>query len=180
MTNKSNKRQSSFHWGSLLFGMLIGIFITSLIVFMFSTSDITLKIPTGRKQVISDTLASKDTNQTEVVQQQQEPRFDFYTELAKNTPSSTPPPDLKSTTKTINGYVVQAGLFKKGSDADALKAKLTLSGYEAKIEKFRQRDGELWHRVVLGPYKNENVAKVLITRLKKLEVDAVLMLKYTE
>ena len=66
--------------GSMLFGILIGIFFTSLTVFMLSTSNITLKIP-GTKTIV-EPMALVTPEPTTL--QQKEPRFDFYTELTKN------------------------------------------------------------------------------------------------
>jgi cell division protein FtsN len=187
MTNK-HRNVKLPNWGSLFFGILIGIFATSLIVFMFSTSDITLRIPTGSKQEIDQSgLAAQQTKKDEVEAVVQEPRFEFYTELTKSTATTTEQPKvtvksevatLNSGTKAINGYLVQAGLYRKNSDADALKAKLTLGGYAAKIEKFRQRDGEVWHRVMLGPFKSERNAKALQQQLKNLEIDSVIVINY--
>ena len=173
----------------LLFGILIGIFATSLVVFMFSTTAITLKIPTNiTKTSVKNTENSNSEPvatpvQLEPVAAIQEPRFDFYTELTKNTPDSntntaaSPPNmnnnDLKSTPKPINGYVVQVGSFKKNTDADSLKAKLTLNGFNAKIEPMRLLDGEIRHKGILGPFKTEKHAQLLQQKLKALEIDSI-------
>lgn len=174
------------NWGSLLFGILIGVFATGLIVFMFSTSDITLKIPTGKTKNKSDpgTIVQNTPQPDPVVAQ--EPRFDFYTELTKNTPDPSPlqpvkeDSDLKSTPKAINGYLVQAGPFKRNADADAIKATLTLNGFAAKVEPIKLRDGEVRHRVMLGPYPTEKNAQLLQQKLKSLEIDSVLVQKYAD
>lgn len=154
------------HFGTLLFGMLIGIFVSSLAVFMFATSDITLRFPSFSKpQPKQSAVAAAE------IPAVQEPRFDFYTELTKNSPD--PAPDLKSKPKAINGYVVQAGPFKNVADADALKAKLTLNGYAARIEAVKQSSGEIWHRVFLGSFKSEQSAKALQQKLKALDINGV-------
>jgi hypothetical protein len=71
----------------LLFGILIGIFSTSLIVFIFSTTAITLKLPIGNSEsnvkVAQDNTAVVEPEQLEQAEVIQEPRFDFYTELTK-------------------------------------------------------------------------------------------------
>lgn len=166
--------------GSMLFGILIGIFFTSLTVFMLSTSNITLKIP-GTKTIV-EPMALVTPEPTPL--QQKEPRFDFYTELTKNIePVSINSPnqndtDLKSATKPINGYLLQIGLFKKNSSADGLKAKLTLDGFNTKIERIKLLDGEIRYRLTLGPYKTENQAKILQQRLKALEIECLLVPQY--
>ena len=83
---------------TLLFGVLIGIFASCLTLFMFATSDIKLKIPAIRLAKARPVAAEKCT---EIAVKEHEPRFDFYTELAKSEP--TPVLDLKSKPKTIHG-----------------------------------------------------------------------------
>ncbi len=164
--------------GAILFGVLIGVFFTSLAVFMLSTSDIILKIP-GTKVKLESTML-------EVAEPiaLQEPRFDFYTELTKNSIEATPnntgqnEDDLKFPKKTINGYLLQIGSFKKNVAADGLKAKLTLNGFNAKIEQIKLLDGEIRYRLMLGPYKTEQQAKVLQKQLKFLDVESLLVPKY--
>lgn len=189
MTNKSAKGRSQKrtrfsmsrfiptipNFSTLLFGILIGIFASCLTLFMFATSDITLKIPAIRLAKAKPTVEAKPT---EIAVKEREPRFDFYTELAKNEP--TPVLDLKSKPKTIHGYLVQVGSYRKVADADALKAKLTLNGYAAKIEPVKQRDGEIWQRVLIGTFKNEQHAKALQQQLKTIDIDSILVLKYTD
>jgi len=165
---------------AVLFGILIGIFFTSLAVFMFSTSEIKLKIP-GTKTKLAATISTP----TEPVVLQ-EPRFDFYTELTKNSTEAIPninipaqnETDLKTPTKAINSYLLQIGSFKKNIAADGLKAKLTLNGFDAKIERLKLLDGEIRYRLMLGPYKTEKQAKVLQQQLKVLDVESLLVPKY--
>lgn len=169
------------NFGTLVFGILIGIFASCLTLFMFATADITLKIP-------ALPLAKAKTNTVAVVAQKaepapQEPRFDFYTELTKNEaaePTAKESKGLNSKPKTINGYILQAGLYRKAADADALRAKLTLNGYTAKIETVKQRNGETWQRVTLGSFKTEQAAKALQQQLRSIDIDSNLITKYTE
>ncbi len=201
------------HLGSLVLGVLIGIFLTSLMVFAFSTSDITLKIPTGSTiearttdQELTEIVGvaepevTKDNTKTQVIAVQ-EPKFDFYTELAQNhqpeviettvkkeptasiKPVAAPKPQslaLKSNQKTINEYLVQAGSFRRLADADALKAKLALNGFRSKIESNKTSNGEIWSKVVLGPLPTEQSAKELQKVLKSLDVESILVLHRVE
>jgi cell division protein FtsN len=166
------------NFSTLLFGILIGIFASCLTVFMFATSDITLKIPTVRQANGKTQILAPVKQEIVAAKEKHQPHFDFYTELAKTEP--TPVLDLKSKPKTIHGYLVQAGSFRRTADADALKAKLTLNGYAAKVEPIKQRDGEVWQRVILGTFKTEQNAKALQQQLKILEIESVLVLKYAD
>jgi cell division protein FtsN len=169
--------------GAVLFGILIGIFFTSLAVFTFSTSEITLKIP-GTKTRLAAATATPAAEPIAL----QEPRFDFYTELTKNATEATPATipnnpnpaatDLKTSIKAINGYLLQIGSYKKNIAADGLKAKLTLNGFDAKIERLKLLDGEIRYRLMLGPYKTEKQAKGMQQQLKSLDVESLLVPKY--
>jgi cell division protein FtsN len=183
--------------GAIVLGVVGGIGLTSFVFYMFSTSSITLQIPVPTSTPAELTVASNatevkanakhsDTN-TAVASTKHEPRFDFYTELTKSShdtnqekPAKLATLDLKSATKPINAYLVQAGVFSKRSEADALKAKLTLNGLEAKIEISKQEGGSFLHRVILGPFKTEASANEHKQILKSFEVDEVLVLKNTD
>lgn len=170
-----SKLMPSFtNWHTLMIGLAIGIALTSLGFYTLSNPEITLKIPATSISTAPMPVSTHHKKAAErkvpekIAEAPVEPRFDFYSELTKNhneaykekpalvvaTPSA-PVLDLKPVSKPINGYLVQAGSFKRRADADALKAQLTLGGLEAKIEAAKLNDGKLWHRVILGPFKTE-------------------------
>lgn len=64
-------------------------------------------------------------------------------------PQTTPPASATDTANT--GYYLQVGAFKSQSDAEQLRAKLALSGFEAKVTQ-RDANGLTLYRVRLGPY----------------------------
>jgi len=108
------------------------------------------------------------------------PTFDFYTVLPQKevelpgqaaeaaapapvaSPSTTSTPAV-ATTPASAGQL-QAGAFSNASDAESLRAKLTLLGQTARIEAV-QANGRTLHRVRLGPYADaaamENARKTL-------------------
>lgn len=185
----STRARSSFipelpNFGTLMFGILIGVFATSLVVFLFSPTAITLKIPTndsnsGVQTAANNAQAATTTQTAEAPTAIQETRFDFYSELTKNIPENTPPPanivgsDLKLPPKAIDSYIVQAGIFRKNAEADAIKAKLALNGFSAKIEAIKLVDGEVRHRIMLGPFKSEKQAQALQQQLKDIEIESI-------
>ena len=173
ITTRSRFLSELPNFGSLVFGILIGVFATSLVVFLFSPTAITLKIPTSGsanlKTIAPITPVTIDASVTEP-----EPQFDFYSELTKSSVDAVlASTDLNSPAKPINGYLVQAGIFKKSSNADAIKAKLTLNGFQAKIEQIRLADGEIRHRIVLGPFKTEQQAQIMQKKLKAQGIDGI-------
>ena len=76
---------------------------------------------------------------------------------AANDPKAAPPPPEKGMTAALpddgSRYLLQAGAFKTPDDADAMRARLALLGFDAKIFP-RDQDGVTLYRVRLGPYGN--------------------------
>jgi cell division protein FtsN len=67
---------------------------------------------------------------------------------AATTPSS---PDTASTPARSERYLIQAGAFRGEAEAEALKAKIAMTGEIARIET-AEINGTTVHRVRLGPY----------------------------
>ncbi|MAZ89052.1 MAG: carbamoyl-phosphate synthase small subunit [Cellvibrionaceae bacterium] len=91
------------------------------------------------------------------------PRFDFYqllkeTEVVvKEVPSHTPKEAAAIETQE---FILQVGSFKKNADADRLRAELILMNLDAQVETVTVRNGETWHRVLVGPFQSRSkVAK---------------------
>ena len=82
------------------------------------------------------------------------PRFDFYKILPgeQEAGSEKSAKDKGSTTSPKEAFFLQAGAFQKAPDADNMKARLALLGFEASIETSSLSDKGIWHRVRLGPY----------------------------
>lgn len=89
------------------------------------------------------------------------PHFDFYTILPdvetvlpdkEPTRRAAATPGKPAKTEGGAGYVLQAASYGSYSEADRLKAKLVLSGFEARIEKVTLEGKGDFYRVRLGPY----------------------------
>ncbi len=124
-----------------------------------------------------------------------ESRFDFYTLLPNmevevppeeppaHAPHETPresgrPAPRKaevSETKRASGrYLLQAGSFRRYSEADAVKARLALMGLQASIQKVKVGDS-VYHRVRVGPFSSFAQAERAQRRLRQASVDSLLM-----
>jgi cell division protein FtsN len=81
-------------------------------------------------------------------------RFEFYDILpGKEEPGAgKAAKDTGSTGTAKEAFFLQAGSFQNAPDADNLKARLALLGFEASIETSSLPDKGTWHRVRLGPY----------------------------
>ena len=95
-------------------------------------------------------------------------------------PKAAPPPAEKGNTfppTEDSRFLLQAGAFRTPDDADAMRARLALLGFDAKVFP-REQDGTTLYRVRLGPYGNlddvnrirktmaENGIDVQLVRLK--------------
>lgn len=71
-------------------------------------------------------------------------------------------------------YLIQAGMYRTLKEADGLKARLALLGFNTRLQKIDAEDG-LWFRVIMGPFPNENLALEQQKRLITQNVKAVLV-----
>ena len=78
--------------------------------------------------------------------------FDFYT-ILPGTETSVTEKEIKNTPETVkkDSYFLQTGAFQKESDADNMKAKLALQGFEAVVQTASIPEKGVWHRVRVGP-----------------------------
>jgi cell division protein FtsN len=142
-------------WVWLFTGTILGAFI----MFLAYLSGIT---PQPSLQPASQ-VAQPTPTKNEVPK----PRFDFYqllkeTEVVvKETPAHTP---KETAALEAQEFILQVGSFKKTADADRLRAELILMNLEAQVETVTVRNGETWHRVLVGPYQSRSkVAKARST-----------------
>lgn len=93
------------------------------------------------------------------------PRVDAATD-----PKAAPPPAEKGPSAAAvddgSRFLLQAGAFKSPDDADAMRARLALLGFDSKIFP-REQDGSTLYRVRLGPYGNiEDVNRIRKTMVE--------------
>lgn len=111
---------------------------------------------------------------------QQKPRFDFYTILPANE-SVVPERERKArpakTTKPEEGtrFILQAASYAHEDEADRLRAKLALSGLEARIEKIVIEGKGEYYRVRLGPYGKVEDADAPSRQLSQLGIKGILI-----
>jgi hypothetical protein len=71
-------------------------------------------------------------------------------------------------------YVLQAGTYRKESDADRVRAQLALQGIDAKVQRVAV-DADVWHRVRIGPISNLDQLNKLRRQLQAADVDALVI-----
>ena len=107
----------------------------------------------------------------------QKPRFEFYTLLPESEVivPDAPQTDLREHKVSDTVFLLQAGSFKNPKDADSLRARLLLLNLTARVETFSARNGETWHRVLVGPFeKNSQVASAR-AKLASNSIDSLLL-----
>jgi len=91
--------------------------------------------------------------------------------------SGKPPADTAVSTKPGSdalSYFVQAGAFGRVEDAEAQRAKLAMSGYQAKVTE-REQSGRTVYRVRLGPFDKKEEATQVKDKLDSQGVESALV-----
>ena len=77
-------------------------------------------------------------------------------------------------------YILQAGSFKNAEDGDRLRAQLILMGLDARVEAVTSANGDVWHRVQVGPFEDRSkLAKARSTLIDK-GIDTLLLKRKAE
>jgi len=151
---KSKKPKSSKKkWAifALIFIVLIAVLI-SFLVFL--------------SQHKSTPALTKEVKKPAVTKKVEPPKitFEFYNLLPKQgsgTPQSRenePQKSLPAVPMLPKNYIVQIASVRNAQDADTLKAKLLLNGYNPIVQK-NMLNGQLWYRVQLGPFDKAEAAQ---------------------
>lgn len=82
----------------------------------------------------------------------EKPRFDFYKILPGNQDAAPAPTTPEPAPVATEQFYLQLGAFQKPADADNLKAKLALMGFEASVQEVSTADKGVLQRVRVGPY----------------------------
>lgn len=147
-------------WAWLLGGLVIGVFATLL-----------LQLEPGNQSVQRDSTPPRPAAQPAQPSPppRSETRYEFYTLLPESevmVPESAVPekpasaaatPDTEVTeeptpTASDTRFFLQAGSFRKQSDADRVRAQIILLGLNVQLEPARLSDGDTWYRVQVGPF----------------------------
>ena len=59
--------------------------------------------------------------------------------------------ETKAVSPTGLAYLIQVGAFRAIEDAEQMRARMAILGFEARVSN-TERDGQTLHRVRLGPY----------------------------
>jgi cell division protein FtsN len=165
------RSSSSGRGGTLLgvfIGLVLGLAIAAAVAYFLGRSGLTtpLQAPGGAKEPSRN--AKPDLGAAE------KPRFDFYKILPGGEDAKTAPdrraldkggergvdklPDAAKSAEPMprggDRFWLQAGAFASAADAEDMKARLAMSGWEASIQTVPMPDRTQRYRVRLGPYDN--------------------------
>lgn len=165
----SGNKGSPFFTG-LLIGLLLGVGASVGLTMYLKGADSPFADMQVEKQ-ISPTNTEKHTKVTEenVLPQEESPnntdsKFDFYTILPETESTVTEKEIKDNALIKKDNYFLQVGAFQNEADADNMKAKLALQGFEAVVQTATIPEKGVWHRVRVGPLND-------ITQINKIRSD---------
>ena len=148
-------------------------FIAGLVMGAFAASLYFIKNPVTASPAPKEEPTPKVTeNKTP------KPRFDFYKLLQESetiVPASESINEEKPAQQQATEYILQVGSFPSADDADKLRAQLILINLDAHIEKVEIRKGEIWHRVVVGPFATQSALTSARTQLVNNQYNALVL-----
>jgi len=162
---RGNKRGGTLI--GLALGLVVGVLISFGVVWFLNKTPLPFVDKMGKPEAKTDAKSNGDADKAPVAlpgkpgDKPLERKFEFYDILEGKKPA-TPEgaPAAKSpaavaqpaTPATGGGQYLQVGAFQKSSDADNLKARLAMLGFEANVLAVAVPDKGVMHRVRIGPY----------------------------
>jgi len=72
-------------------------------------------------------------------------------------------------------YSLQVGSFRNKADAEGLRVKLLLLNLTASVETSEAVAGDVWHRVLVGPFANTSKTAAARAKLSQNDIDSLLV-----
>ena len=164
-TQRKNTSKGSPFFTGLLVGLLLGVGL-SLAVTMYIKdtespfSDNKISRPNNdtfaeklpKQKIAKESALPSEENPDDSATKKNDNQFDFYTILPE-TESTVTEKEIKDSALTVkkDNYFLQVGAFQNEADADNMKAKLALQGFEAVVQTASIPEKGVWHRVRVGP-----------------------------
>ena len=179
------KRRGGSSWGMLVIGLISGSVLAALI--LGAQEGNKYGFGSGLKTLFQQSTKTPEKNveqQKVKVEQVPKPKLDFYTVLPKIERIIPDPvsPEIKDEEKKEGrvSYVLQAASYESFNDADRLKARLTINGFDATVQKVTIEDKGVYFRVRLGPYSSKRKLKNVKQQLEEMGIKGGISLKVTE
>jgi len=166
-------------WLWMFFGLAIGLSVAGAIyVNDRKPTQATRAATSEPASMAADVETAVDDNDEAGTNNEEEPRFTFYSMLpnfevviperesdvsADQAPQAIVKPGV---------YVLQAGSFSEFTDADRRRATLAMQGIESRIQRVTI-DDKTYHRVRIGPIDDLDQLNVLRSRLRAANIDVL-------
>ena len=163
---KRNGGSGTPGWVLLLVGLLIGV-VAAGAWYLGNGGDVDKLLPRPDPEAQAPVVADEPVAQ-DAPEPRAKPKYEFYDVLrdkevlipdaeltAQAQAEAAAAADATPPAETADGvrYLLQAGAFRSAADAEALKARIALTGEVARVESAVIEGGSI-HRVRLGPYPN--------------------------
>lgn len=157
----SNSKGSAFFTG-LLVGLLLGVGLSVALTMYIKGGDSPFannKVVRPALENLPEKLSENKTSEETILSSDEsaknpkdDNKFDFYT-ILPDTESTVTEKEIKESALTVkkDNYFLQVGAFQNEADADNMKAKLALQGFEAVVQTASIPEKGVWHRVRVGP-----------------------------
>lgn len=165
--------QKSKAFAGLMVGMVLGVVVTGLVVWYVLTKNTeSFHAPERHEapQVVAPQVVVP--NAPAASAPAAAPAYEFYKVLPGKgaEPAKPAEPAVAPPSRPVAAgepYIVQVGAFAQAADAEKLKAKLALLGFEASVQQADVPGKGMFHRVRLGPYAGLAEANAAIANLKQ-------------
>ncbi len=150
-------------WVWLFTGTILGAFIT----FLMRLSELQPPVANARPE-------PANTGAAEAAKAP--PKYDFY-KILRDTEVPVTASKNPATAKVEENveYLLQVASFKSATEAEQVRAELTLLNLSARIEQSEAKEGNTWHRVIVGPFATRSqLAKAKDTLISN-RYDAMLL-----
>lgn len=159
---QSAQNKGGSFFSGLLLGLVLGVGACVALTlylksennpFFTEQNDNVVANPLPAPKVTETTVQPGDKDAPEI----EDPnKYDFYTILPETESKVTESEIKNNTTIKKDSYFLQVGAFENENDADNMKAKLAIQGFETVVQVAEIPKRGIWHRVRVGPLTDVN------------------------
>ena len=176
---KSTKTQPQVKpWRNFSAGLILGLVIGPL-VYLSITADkgnVTQDQQTAAENLSKKSTESSSDSNASLKKLKNQIQYEFYDLLPnQETTVEVEPEPIRDAKKANKRYMLQAGSFRKASDADTLRAELIMKGLSNTKINPVTRSGSTWHRVQIGPYDSKRKMNQARNVLSKNGIDSLVL-----
>jgi cell division protein FtsN len=120
------------------------------------------RVPPAELPAKTEAPAQKKESKPKTVTKPREVKedYDFYNLLPESEVIAPKVEEYSTKKADATGkqytYMLQAGSFRSAAEADRLRAKLLLEGLTVNTSKVTNQNGDVWHRVIVGPFSSRS------------------------